>query len=264
MRSRLYLQAMTFGNSKWMVLLMKDLAHEQSRVSSGKPYPRESQKEIAEHERVEKLLFDDRQRLELVFRGVDLGLWDVDLQKDKLFANQKWAGILGYPPDEIEASVSFWHDRIHPDDHQGFFKAWNEHLAGSAERFEAEYRIRNKSGERRWLLTLGRVGERTGDGKPLRISGIVFDVTDRKCAEEKLLQMSKVFMDAIDPIFIRDLQGTVIDLNHSAEQTYGWCRNELIGKSIMTIVPTHLRCRQRNSMSAACVEKRLKMWRPPT
>ena len=48
--------------------------------------------------------------------------------------------------------------------------------------------------------------------------------------------MSKVFMESIDPIFIRDLEGNIVDLNKAAEQIYGWRREELIGKSIKTIV----------------------------
>ena len=76
----------------------------------------------------------------------------------------------------------------------------------------------------------------TDEGNPLRASGTAFDISDRKRAEDKLLQLSKVFMESIDPIFIRDLEGNIVDLNKAAEQTYGWSREELIGKSIKTIV----------------------------
>ena len=82
--------------------------------------------------------------------------------------------------------------------------------------------------------------ERSQDGVLLRILGAGFEASEFKFAEEKLFQMSRVFMDAIDPIFIRDLKGTVIDMNRTAEETYGWRRDELIGKSIMTIMPSHL------------------------
>jgi len=55
--------------------------------------------------------------------------------------------------------------------------------------------------------------------------------------EEQLRRMSKVFMDAADPILIEDLNGVVIDMNAEAELSYGWSRDELIGKPIKTIVP---------------------------
>ena len=243
MWGRLYLQAMRFGNNKWMVLLVEDLGHEITQILSSQRYHYEFQKEIVERGRAEKLLFDNQQRLELALRGADVGVWDFDLQKDKVFVDQTWADIFGYSSDEFEPSVSFWRNLIHPDDSQRLLKAWNDHLEGPAGCFEAEHRIRTKSGEWKWLLARGKVVERYTDGKPLRISGVVFDVTDRKCTEEKLLQISKVFMDAIDPIFIRDLEGNVVDLNRAAEQTYGWSRAELIGKSMKTIVPPDLQAR---------------------
>ena len=189
----------------------------------------------------EKSPFDNPQRLAFTLRGSGLGLWDVDLQEDKIFVNNTWSDIVGYSPDEIEPRTSFWLDHIHPDDSQRLLNAWNEHLAGYAERFKDEHRIRTKSGEWKWLMARGKVVEHDDHDKPLRISGVVIDVTDRKCAEEKLLQIAKVFIDAIDPIFILNLKDTVIDLNRSAEHTYSWNREDLIDESILTIVPPEFR-----------------------
>ncbi len=50
---------------------------------------------------------------------------------------------------------------------------------------------------------------------------------------------SKVFMDASDPIIIEDLDGNIIDLNFEAERSYKFAREDLIGKSIKTLVPPH-------------------------
>ncbi len=83
--------------------------------------------------------------------------------------------------------------------------------------------------------------ERSQDGTLLRVLGAELETSEFKFAEERLFHASKVFMDAIDPIFIRNLEGIVLDMNRTAEETYGWRRDELIGKSIMTIMPSHLR-----------------------
>jgi len=55
--------------------------------------------------------------------------------------------------------------------------------------------------------------------------------------EEELRRMSKVFMDAADPILIENLDGIVIEMNEEAERSYGWSREDLIGSPIKTIVP---------------------------
>ena len=56
--------------------------------------------------------------------------------------------------------------------------------------FEVEYRLRRKDGNIRHLSERGRPTRGT-DGKPLHIDGVIFDVTDRKQAEEALLESSR-------------------------------------------------------------------------
>ncbi len=194
------------------------------------------EQEIRERERAQKLLSDSRQRLELALKGADLGLWDYDIANDEAFVDQTWADIFGYSLDEIPSSITWWRSVIHPEDRSPVIEAWNAHLAGRTTYFEAEHRVKAKSDEWNWILTRGKVVERDKEGNPLRASGTAFDISDRKQAEDKLLQLSKVFMESIDPIFIRDLEGRIVDLNRAAEETYGWSREELIGRSIKTIV----------------------------
>lgn len=69
--------------------------------------------------------------------------------------------------------------------------------------------------------------------------------------EEELKRMSTVFMDAADPIIIEDLDGIVIEMNEEAERSYGWSRQELIGKPIRTLVPPE-RHDQANDLLRRC------------
>lgn len=65
------------------------------------------------------------------------------------------------------------------------------------------------------------------------------------------IQLSKVFMEAADPILIEDLAGIVIDINQAAERTYGWTREELIGRPIKTIIPPK-RYKQADDLLTRC------------
>ncbi len=60
---------------------------------------------------------------------------------------------------------------------------------------------------------------------------------DRKRSHEELRKLSKVYMDATDPIIIEDLNGIIVDVNPETERVYGWTAQELIGQSIMQLVP---------------------------
>jgi two-component system CheB/CheR fusion protein len=72
------------------------------------------------------------------------------------------------------------------------------------------------------------------------IDGLVLtfvDINPVKQAQRDLRRMSKVFLDGLDPIMILDLTGRILDMNDEAGRTYGWTREELLGRSVKMIVP---------------------------
>lgn len=79
--------------------------------------------------------------------------------------------MLGYAPNEIEPSLSGWHDRIHPDDLFATVELWEKHLRGETEIYEAVYRKKTKDGNWRWVLDHGMVVQRDANKRPLRIIG---------------------------------------------------------------------------------------------
>jgi two-component system CheB/CheR fusion protein len=71
------------------------------------------------------------------------------------------------------------------------------------------------------------------------IDGVVvtfLDIDPIKSAERSLLRMSKVFLEGPEPMMILDLEGRIVDLNHEAERSYGWSRQEMIGRSFTMTV----------------------------
>ncbi len=68
------------------------------------------------------------------------------------------------------------------------------------------------------------------------VSKLKKEAAERKSVQTKLHQLSRVFRDAADSILIEDLSGTIIEMNREAEQSYGWSRDELIGKSIKVLL----------------------------
>jgi len=68
---------------------------------------------------------------------------------------------------------------IHPEDYNKAMKAMKDHLEGKTPNYEVPYRIRKKDGSYALFLDKGGVVNRNETGKPLRITGIVIDVTDQ-------------------------------------------------------------------------------------
>jgi two-component system CheB/CheR fusion protein len=78
------------------------------------------------------------------------------------------------------------------------------------------------------------------------IDGLVLtfvDIHRLKKIQKDLSRMSKIFMASVDPIIIVDLEDKIADLNEKALRTYGFSRTQLLGKSILTIVPARGRNR---------------------
>jgi two-component system CheB/CheR fusion protein len=97
-----------------------------------------------------------------------------------------------------------------------------------------ESEVRTKDGS--WYLMRimpYRTAENVIDGLVLTF----VDIHRLKDAQKDLSRMSKVFMASPDPIIIVNLEDKIGDLNDEALRTYGFSRTQLLGKSILTIVP---------------------------
>ena len=104
--------------------------------------------------------------------------------------------MLGYAEDEIGDGLNEWESRVHPNDLERAYADLNDHLNGNNPLYLNEYRMRCKDGSYRWILDRGKVIERDGEGKPLRVIGTHADITERKHAEVAL-QMSEARFRAI-------------------------------------------------------------------
>lgn len=118
------------------------------------------------------------------------GLWDWDVATGQLFFSPQLKRMLGYGPDEMAPVLSTWSDNVHPDDKPSVMGILQDHLAGKRERYEAEYRLRNRNGHSIWVHDRGRVCERAPDGSPSRVVGTVRNINDRKELELQLQELA--------------------------------------------------------------------------
>ncbi len=190
--------------------------------------------EIAERTKVEEALRESQQRLDLALSGAGLGSWDWDLPTRRAVFDKRWAAMLGFFSEEIEPHVSGWEYLIHSEDKPRVMEILHAHLEGRTPLFEAEYRLRAKSGEWQWILTRGRVVERDEHGKPVRAAGTNLDITERKRAELALSlsegRFQAVFDGAQDLIFMKDRHLKYTHVNPAMAKMFQRDASEIIGR----------------------------------
>ncbi|GAB4429056.1 MAG: hypothetical protein Kow0031_09480 [Anaerolineae bacterium] len=142
--------------------------------------------DITERKLAEEALWSSETRLTLALEGAGLATWDWNVQTDRAVISPRYLAMLGYEPDEIEPSMDEWRKVTHPEDLPAVLSRLQAHLNGETANYRAEYRMRHKSGGWKWFLDTGKTQEWDADGQPLRVMGILYDITDRKQAEEAL------------------------------------------------------------------------------
>ncbi len=81
--------------------------------------------------------------------------------------------------------VERWDANLHPDEGPEAARRFTEHVAGKAEYYDAEYRIKTRAGVWRWVFERGRVVERDAQGNAVRMLGVCMDLDETKVAERR-------------------------------------------------------------------------------
>jgi PAS domain S-box-containing protein len=194
--------------------------------------------ELAGRRRAEAALVASEEQLREAVEAADLGTWELDLTTGVLTASARCKEIVGAPPDSPltrEALAA----RVHPDDRHRMQAALDRALARRG-RYEAEYRVIQESGDVTWVAASGRAAYDAA-GIPVRMAGVMADVTARKRGAEVRDQLAAIVESAEDAIVGRTLDGTITHWNQGAERLYGYAPAEAIGRPIAILVPEERR-----------------------
>ena len=107
--------------------------------------------------------------------------------------------VLGFTVAEWMSDPQLWIRQIHPDDRERVIEA-SERSDRSGEAFAVEYRHTKKNGELVWLRDEAVVVERDGDGRPSLMQGVMYDVSERKRAEQDLAEAEARYRTLIERV----------------------------------------------------------------
>ena len=139
---------------------------------------------IAQHRAVRDLA-ESEERYALAVRAANDGIWDWDVQRNRIYLSPRWYEILGRLDPGRYERLSSWFELVHGEDLPMLRAAIDAHLAGQTPHLESEHRMLRADGSWRWMMIRG-LAIRDGDGVARRMAGSLSDVTDRRAAELRL------------------------------------------------------------------------------
>jgi PAS domain S-box-containing protein len=135
-------------------------------------------------------LKESRERFEVAMIGARDGLWDWNLITRQIYFSPQWKSMLGYAEHELSNEYSQWEQLLHPDEREVVLQHLNDYLQEKIQVYEIEYRLQQKDGGYRWVLSRGAV-LRDNTGRSYRMAGSQTDITERKQSEKELENLNQ-------------------------------------------------------------------------
>jgi PAS domain S-box-containing protein len=122
--------------------------------------------------------------------------------------------LLGYDPHEIEPTIDWGRQLMHPEDVGRFKEEWEHALAGADRVFTTEMRIKHKLGDYRWIRVHAII-QRDEAGRANRVHGCYTDISEQIQVEASLRRSEERYRLATEA-----LDGIVFDWNVPANRVY--------------------------------------------
>jgi PAS domain S-box-containing protein len=134
--------------------------------------------------KAEEALLEGQQRLNLALDAARMGMWDWDIVSGRLVWSPNHEALWGYPPGQFPGTYEAFQARVHPDDRSGMQQE-GERAGRSRTNFQFDYRVVWPDGSVHWVSSHGRYSF-DANGKAIRLVGVVYEITERRQAEDQL------------------------------------------------------------------------------
>lgn len=191
---------------------------------------------ITEFKKTEIALKQSEERFKFALAASADGYWDWDVANNRFFVSARSMQIFGRAPESIEIAASDAENLVHPADRERYVKCAYAALNGETEDFTIKGKFIHATEGYRYILSRGKVALRDQQGKPLRITGVHIDISEKYEAEQKAERFQEKFSKAFNssPVMmsITTLEdGVYLEVNESFLKNTGFAREEVIGRT---------------------------------
>jgi PAS domain S-box-containing protein len=138
-------------------------------------------------------------RLELALDAAGVGIWEWDIQSDRLAWSPKVAPMYGLDPSESPRTPDAYMALVHPDDRPALRVEIRDCLGQRKPDYRTEHRVTWPDGSVHWVAARGRVVW-SESGRATHVLGTVMDTTERKRVEEEAQASQHIYEVLINSI----------------------------------------------------------------
>ena len=180
----------------------------------GIDYIQATVRDITKQKEAENQIRHINKRLSLAADAAEFGIWDLDLISYEIECDNWMHHLYGLNRQDFEGTFKAWKNRIHPEDLPRITEELDQAIQGKKP-FDTDFRIVRPDGEIRYIKANGRV-IKDRDNRPFRMTGINYDITDRKIYETEITAYAEQLGE--QNLTLEELSDELIKLNHDLDE----------------------------------------------
>ncbi|MCK8490210.1 PAS domain S-box protein [Spirosoma sp. RP8] len=216
--------------------------------------------DIHESRLYEEALQESEKRFRLAIEATELATWEWNLDTDQVYWNEQHFRLFGMEPRQGPLRSEEFMRHVHPQE-QDRIKHLLEQAIAERSIYEAEFCAVLDDGAQRWMSGYGRITEEQ-DGRPVKMSGVMFDVDDRRRTQDALRQSKERLQKALSiqtvGVIFFDRQTRIGATNEAFLAMSGVSQHDIDQRSVslieLTLPPWRPLCQQ--AMSELMTEGR--------
>jgi PAS domain S-box-containing protein len=194
-------------------------------------------RDITERRKAEQVLKESEEKFRALVELSLEGILITDFTGKILFGNQTAGRIIDAADYQAMIGVKNVLEFVAPESHADVLHDFSQ-VAQGIDAYLVHYKLITESKREIWVECIGKkILFRESEAMLVSMR----DITERKRAEEALHEsqqlLSSIVESTDDAVIGKDIQGTVVSWNRSAERIYGYTAGEMIGRKISIIIP---------------------------
>ena len=192
-------------------------------------------RDLTAPKQMEQALRATEDHFRLAQDALGVGTWEWDFGKGLPKSSDQFLRLYRFQGEAGDFTLEEWLSRVHPED-RARVSAEAVALWSCKELFVSQFRVVWPDGSIHWILDRSTVafGAR---GEPLRAMGVSVDITEQKLSEAASAQLAAIVECADASIISTNLNSEVVTWNRGAERMYGYTANEMVGRTMTSLVP---------------------------